>query len=171
MSEHDNWFEVVIPMEPVAKGRPRATRLGRIYTPKGTRNAEAQMRWAIEEKLKRDYPNHARPLFDGPCTLMCNFIFARPKTSRKDFHTVKPDCDNLAKSICDSLNTMVFADDSQVVHLVVSKRYCTERESPHVVAGCWNVCSESENRLPTKARVQSERKPASAVRRKKGVAV
>ena len=42
--------------------------------------------------------------------------------------TVKPDCDNLAKSILDSLNGLAYHDDKQVVELVVKKYYAENAE-------------------------------------------
>jgi len=44
--------------------------------------------------------------------------FARPKK--------KPDCDNIAKIICDALNGIVYHDDSQVVDLEIRKYYSDE---------------------------------------------
>ncbi len=42
--------------------------------------------------------------------------------------TSKPDADNLAKLVKDSLNKIVFRDDAQVCELTVQKRYgvCSE---------------------------------------------
>ena len=42
----------------------------------------------------------------------------------------KPDCDNLAKTVLDALNGVLWLDDAQVVDLSVSKRYAAE---PHTV--------------------------------------
>ena len=42
---------------------------------------------------------------------------------------IKPDCDNISKAICDGLNKLAFRDDSQVVELIVKKRY---GETPRV---------------------------------------
>ena len=41
------------------------------------------------------------------------------------FPTVKPDTDNIAKSILDSLNKIAYLDDKQVVKLEVEKYYAT----------------------------------------------
>ena len=43
--------------------------------------------------------------------------------------TKKPDTDNIAKIVLDSLNGIAYPDDSQVVDLQVLKRYC---ENPRV---------------------------------------
>jgi Holliday junction resolvase RusA-like endonuclease len=37
--------------------------------------------------------------------------------------TKKPDVDNIAKSIQDALNKVLYRDDSQIVLLIVGKRY------------------------------------------------
>lgn len=39
------------------------------------------------------------------------------------YPTIKPDTDNIAKSILDSLNGIAYKDDKQVVKLTVEKRY------------------------------------------------
>jgi len=41
----------------------------------------------------------------------------------KVFPTIKPDTDNIAKSILDSLNGIAYKDDKQVVRLKVDKYY------------------------------------------------
>ena len=41
----------------------------------------------------------------------------------KVFPTTKPDTDNIAKSILDSLNGIAYKDDKQVVDLRVRKQY------------------------------------------------
>jgi len=41
----------------------------------------------------------------------------------KIYPTIKPDTDNIAKSILDSLNGIAYKDDKQVVMLTVEKWY------------------------------------------------
>lgn len=41
-------------------------------------------------------------------------------------YTKKPDIDNIAKAALDALNGLAWHDDSQVVSLLVRKRYCSE---------------------------------------------
>jgi Holliday junction resolvase RusA-like endonuclease len=48
---------------------------------------------------------------------------------RKDgeiYPQVKPDLDNVMKAVLDALNGVVYADDSQVINLVATKRYSTD---------------------------------------------
>lgn len=117
-----------IPGEPVAKGRPRFGQ-GRTYTPEKTRQYEA--------KVKHEAMKHApeNPL-SGP--LEVRLVFYRPMLSRfsrkkqKEAEdgllrpTTRPDADNLAKSILDPMNGIIFEDDSQVVTLIAEKYYSTE---------------------------------------------
>ena len=37
--------------------------------------------------------------------------------------TRKPDCDNIAKIICDALNGVAYRDDAQIVSITIEKRY------------------------------------------------
>ena len=45
-----------------------------------------------------------------------------------EYPTKKPDADNIAKVILDSLNDIAFHDDSQIVELTVIKRWTEENE-------------------------------------------
>jgi Holliday junction resolvase RusA-like endonuclease len=47
--------------------------------------------------------------------------------------TSKPDCDNIAKSICDALNGLAYPDDRQIVSLTVNKYYTECEDSVRVV--------------------------------------
>lgn len=40
--------------------------------------------------------------------------------------TVKPDCDNIAKNILDSLNKVAYSDDKQIVELSIKKYYAED---------------------------------------------
>ena len=74
--------------------------------------------------------------FDGPVRLTIHFYMPRPKghygtgrnagrmkSSAPKFHTKKPDSTKLLRSVEDALTGIVYADDSQVVELVVDKQY------------------------------------------------
>jgi Holliday junction resolvase RusA-like endonuclease len=98
---------LTLPVVPIAKERARFTRDGRAYTPPKTRRYEREVQW------------HARALYRGaPLTgelrLTARFYFARPKSSKRTAHTVKPDLSNLLKALEDSLNGITWADDCQV---------------------------------------------------------
>ena len=42
--------------------------------------------------------------------------------------TVKPDVDNVVKSVLDALNKLIYKDDSQVTDLLVHKYYSEEEK-------------------------------------------
>ena len=53
------------------------------------------------------------------------------------FPTVKPDCDNIIKIVCDALNGLAYRDDSQVVAVTCQKKYGVE-PAVHVVITDWS---------------------------------
>lgn len=97
---------------------------GRAYTPKRTHD--------YEKRVKESYSGEMFPE-DIPLEVHIDAYFQIPKSASKKKHgemqrgsirpMKKPDADNIAKSICDALNGVVYADDKQVIRLVVDKWY------------------------------------------------
>ena len=122
--------------EPMGKQRPKFARVGnftRTYTPKETVNYE---NW-----VKLCYKNFGGEHFGSvPLKVQITAKFPIPKSFSKKKHeqavdgelrpTIKPDCDNIAKIICDALNGIAYDDDKQIIELVVIKNYA---EKPSVV--------------------------------------
>jgi Holliday junction resolvase RusA-like endonuclease len=118
-------FEII--GKPGAKGRPRFTKYGKTYTDEKTVN--------YENLVKLSYQNQVNGKFgeDEELSVLIHAYFPIPKSTskkQKDMMinyqrqpTVKPDCDNIAKVILDSLNNVAYKDDSQVVELTVAKFY------------------------------------------------
>jgi Holliday junction resolvase RusA-like endonuclease len=115
-----------IPGKIQAKQRPRFN--GKFaYTPKETVNYE---NW-VKECYLLDFRNE-KPL-EIPLRVKIIAFFEIPKSTskkkrqdmldNKTYPTIKPDTDNIAKSILDSLNGIAFLDDKQVVSLTVEKWY------------------------------------------------
>ena len=120
--------------KPVAKGRPRMTKSGHVYTPQTTREYEERIRNAAMSEMGR---SKILPWTDKqPLKVVIECFFALPKSATKKqridvlehrkFPTIKSDIDNIAKSILDGMNGHVYGDDSQIVDLVVTKRYDCE---------------------------------------------
>lgn len=119
-------IRVVVPGQPVAKGRPRVTRKGHAYTPKRTRDYE---------KLVKECWISAGSASVGrsQVIMIINLYMKIPKSESKKKkqqmlageipHVKKPDVDNIAKCIIDSLNSLAYDDDSQITQLRVSKTY------------------------------------------------
>ena len=99
----------VLPGVPVAKGRPRMTKRGHVFTPKKTVSYEQSIALAAQAAKSK---LGGGLLFDGPVMVTIHCHFAMPKSwSRKrkeqmlyEPHIQLPDLDNLVKSIMDGLN-------------------------------------------------------------------
>ena len=73
---------------------------------------------------------------EQPLKMELTFLFKPPKSySKKKLlavtkgelrYTKLPDADNLAKTVMDGLNRVLYKDDSQIVELVVKKEYGLE---------------------------------------------
>jgi Holliday junction resolvase RusA-like endonuclease len=113
-------FEFTIPLEPVAKGRPRHTKGGHTYTPSKTRKAEQDLRYF----LSKEWGN--RPTLTGPLKLFARFTFQRPKSvseQKRPYHCVRPDAENCLKLLQDAGSKLVWNDDCQFVIATVEKVY------------------------------------------------
>lgn len=99
-------FTLLLPGDPVAKGRPRVYQ-GHAITPRRTVNAENR----LYMEFRRKYPD-ATPL-EGPVRVEAEFWMARRG---------KPDLDNLLKLVLDGLNGVAYRDDQQIVETHAIKR-------------------------------------------------
>lgn len=71
--------------------------------------------------------------FDCPLKVSCTFVFASPK--RRQFgavHATKPDADNLIKGVKDSLEGILWVNDSRITELNVKKLYDLTGGSPRI---------------------------------------
>jgi Holliday junction resolvase RusA-like endonuclease len=81
-----------------------------------------------------------KPLLEGALSLKVTALFQLPKAASKarkalaaecrDWHTARPDGDNVLKAIGDGLNGIVWRDDSQIASATITKRYA---EKPGVM--------------------------------------
>ena len=60
---------------------------------------------------------------EGPVYVLIYFTLEKPKTVKREFPTVPPDVDKLARSVLDSCSGIFYNDDAQVVMMTVSKKY------------------------------------------------
>ena len=119
-------IKLIIPGEPVAKGRPRVTKHGITYTPKKTENYENLVKLCYMQQSQGD-------VLEGELKANIKAYFQIPKSASKkkynameqgDIRPVKrPDIDNIIKSVLDSLNGLAYRDDSQVVCINAEKYY------------------------------------------------
>lgn len=118
---------------PVAMPRPRVVR-----TPSGkTRTYNSSKSSTYKQMIKihaKNAMNKAhKSMTERPLKVSITFVFAPPKSYTKKklkaieegalYYTKRPDLDNLAKTILDACNNVVYKDDSQVVTLSLNKEY------------------------------------------------
>lgn len=114
-----------LPLEPVGKGRPRFTRSGHCFTPEKTRKFESLVQSSMKQYAPKDP-------FIGPMEVVVYFIMRRPKKCKRIYPTVKPDIDNLEKTIGDAGNGVLWNDDSQIVHFDAWKIYDLTNPEPRI---------------------------------------
>lgn len=118
---------VIIPGQPVAKGRPRFSRDGHVHV------HETSMRWEQSAAVQLRAAIGA-PMYDQPLRLEVTAYFQRPSRlcRKKDspnrvHHTAKPDADNILKNCCDALvKAGVVRDDSVINRTVLTKYYAAK---------------------------------------------
>ena len=115
--------QVVIPMKPVAKERPRAG-MGHVYTPRKTKEAERIIGYTVKSCMKAS----CIPMFEKEALrVTVEFTFATPDKKKQDTpKRTRPDIDNLGKTVLDALNGVAFKDDGQVSEFLCFKRFAAE---------------------------------------------
>ena len=125
--------------QPVPKARPRLARSGRAYTPAKTK--------AYQKRIS----DHVSQYWIGPpcasaIAVEIVAVFQRPKsmnrkkdTRKRIIHTKRGDADNVAKSVLDSLNGLVWVDDCQVFDLSIVKMYAAKSEGPSIDVKVYKV--------------------------------
>lgn len=106
-------YSLEINTRPVPKQRPRLSKFA-VYTPKKTTDYEN----LIAFEWKRRYKDL---ILKNAVKLDLLFCFKKAKSCKKDYHTQRPDIDNLEKAILDGLNKTAFVDDCQVVEMKSKK--------------------------------------------------
>ncbi len=132
-----------VPGEAKAKARPRVVQ-GHAYTPKKTIEYEN-----FVKQCYMIYGNKERLV--GPVRARIDIFTKIPKSASKKKRmlmlngkmrpTKKPDCDNIAKAILDSLNDIAYDDDKQAVEVFIRKFYTDE---PRTVIILEEIAEEAE---------------------------
>ena len=111
--------EFKIPGKVQAKQRPRLNlKNGRVYTPQPTINYESYVKWCYSDYAKQE--GWEKPL-ENAISAEIEVFMPIPKSDTKKKKeaklsgkirpTVKPDNDNIAKSVLDALNGLAYGDD------------------------------------------------------------
>jgi len=118
-------YKLIIDGEPVGKGRPRFAR-GHAYSPEKTR--------VYERAIRNSYSG---PKFEEAVYMKLTAYYQKPKKCKTLFPLKKPDLDNVAKIIMDSLNGVAYDDDKQVVWLTITKRWTEDYPRVEVTLTEW----------------------------------
>ena len=114
---NQNW-QAVLFVRPFGKERPRLGKYNNTYTPSKTKQNEAELKiWICQNKP---------PRFKGPLKVIINFCLARPATKEgrlRKYPNVKPDLDNMIKTILDAGNGLIWNDDNQIIKIEATKTY------------------------------------------------
>lgn len=114
---------LVIPGEPVAKGRPRVMRSGVTFTPPKTLNYETLIKELFIISRQALMTGELRAEIDAYFTI--NKTVSQKKKeqmiNQQIRPTKRPDLDNVAKAVLDALNGLAYNDDSQIVSLTINK--------------------------------------------------
>lgn len=119
-------IEIVLLGAPRGKERPRATKLGHVYTPEKTVSYEGALKYAALQVMGERAPL-AGPLhveLDIVVPIAVSWPKKRQAAARAgaEWPTKKPDLDNIMKML-DAFNLVVWVDDSQIVTTNIRKRY------------------------------------------------
>ncbi|WP_341479250.1 RusA family crossover junction endodeoxyribonuclease [Clostridium cochlearium] len=118
-------IKLIIPGEPMGKQRPRVTRFG-TYTPKKTVEYE---NWVKTCYTLSNDENKLEGMIKAEIMAYMSIPKSTSKKKRQEMlegkirPTKKPDVDNMAKIILDSLNKLAFDDDKQIVECSIEKWY------------------------------------------------
>jgi Holliday junction resolvase RusA-like endonuclease len=141
---------VIVSGEPVAKGGARMTRKGFAYTPAATRKYEAHARLAAQLAMDGrppiEVPVRIELLVELPVPASWSKRKAEAAITGDVRPTSRPDVDNYVKSILDAINTIVVADDAQVVDLRAVKKFGI---APKMVATVFPIDATASSRRPS----------------------
>lgn len=127
-------YEFEIPGEIVGKERPRVNMYtGIVYTPNKTKDYET----LVQQYFKLKYPQCE--VLKGRININIVAYLKIPRSTSKIktqemldnriSPTKKPDVDNIAKSLLDAMNGVVFKDDNQVSKISIEKRFALEEKA------------------------------------------
>ncbi|WP_194190822.1 RusA family crossover junction endodeoxyribonuclease [Clostridium chrysemydis] len=120
---------VIIKGKIKGKARPRICR-GHAFTPKDTVLYEQLVRNCYKEQDNRFIEGSIRAKIVAYYKIPKSYTKKRVQAIREglELPTKKPDADNIAKIILDSLNGVAFKDDAQVISLSIEKAYTEDEE-------------------------------------------
>lgn len=120
--------EYVIKGEVVAKGRPRFTKTGRVYTPKKTKRYEELIRYILRSEGAKPTNKPVALEIIVHRQYLKSWSAKQIAEAKKTtiYAPTRPDLDNYIKTALDACNGLLFDDDNQVVKIKAKKIYGEE---------------------------------------------
>jgi len=129
-------IKLILNVEPVAKARPRATKTGRVYTPRKTADYERTI-----ARLVGHLPAQL-----GALAMRATFILKRPTRTPKSITGrfmkagSRGDIDNYIKALLDGCQRGgVVPNDAAVTEIYSKKVYAALGEEPHIELCIWSL--------------------------------
>jgi Holliday junction resolvase RusA-like endonuclease len=104
-------------------------RSGNVYNTQKTCQAESDIQFLLRAHISKENIQ----ITSKPVIVKIRFNYSYPKSMSKNdklladlemlYRASRPDVDNLAKLVLDSMNGLIYFDDGQVVRLVCEKKY------------------------------------------------
>lgn len=118
------------------KARPRICR-GHAFTPKDTVEYEKLVRECYQEQDGRYLEGSVRALIIAYYKIPKSYSKKRVQAIREGLEKPrkKPDADNIAKIILDSLNGVAYKDDANIVDVRIIKKYTEDYERVEIELG------------------------------------
>ena len=126
-------IEFTVNEKPVPQPRPRVVRMQNGQTRAYNSEKSVVYKRIVKAAALSEMNKQRLTMTDRPLAVRLTFVFAPPKSYTKKKleavnsgelrYTKLPDADNLAKSVMDALNNVIYKDDSQIVELTVNKEY------------------------------------------------
>lgn len=144
------WFAPGIPAPKgsaravMSHGKPRLLASGSTANKHALKSWAASVGWTAKAAM-------VRPL-DGPVRVLCEFVFARPKSHTRAERavaskTTKPDADKLLRSTLDAMTGLAYVDDAQVADMRAVKRWAADGEA----CGAWITVETIQQERPATA--------------------
>lgn len=126
INKQQPWLRLCLEVEPCPCPRPRVGRWGAYYPAKYVKWSKSFtniLRGVVEA---RKIPTSAVPL---EVSISC--FATKPRTSKLAYP--RPDVDNLAKSVLDASNGILWIDDTLIVDLRVTKAWTPPKCPPQII--------------------------------------
>ena len=145
-------IKMIIPGEPVSKGRPRfrTTKAGYVitYTPPKTKKEETRLSNHFQKFIGLGFYNFPMEVVEK---MKIVWYFKRPQRLKRKSspsgpipHTMKPDLDNLLKLPLDAMKGHILVDDCKIYKMEIEKYYCALGGTPRMEIEIWKT-NESTN--------------------------